>query len=55
MAIDQHQPSVRELPGNERIGVTYLREKTLEGSGLLLWMAAPVLGVGDKLRRLDPA
>ena len=55
MAIDQHQPPVRELPGNERIGVTYLGEKALEGTGLLLGMTTPVLGVGDKLGRLDAA
>jgi NAD(P)-dependent dehydrogenase (short-subunit alcohol dehydrogenase family) len=28
MAIDQHQPAVREFPGDERIGVSDFREQT---------------------------
>jgi len=55
MAIDQHQPPVRELPGDERIGVSDFSEETLEGSPLLLWMPAPVLWVWDKLGSLDAA
>jgi hypothetical protein len=55
MAIDQHKPTIRKFPGQECIGVPNFREQALEGSGLLLGMAAPVLGVGDKLGRPDAA
>jgi hypothetical protein len=36
MAIDQHKPSVREFPDDERISVPDFREQALEGCGLLL-------------------
>jgi hypothetical protein len=41
MTIDQHQPSIREFTGDERISVPDFREQSVQGSGLLFWMTMP--------------
>ena len=55
VAIDEHQSSIWQLPGQQRIRISDLGQKIAQSLRLRFWMTTPVLGIGQKVSRVDPA
>jgi hypothetical protein len=55
MAVDEYESAVRQLPGQQRVGIADFSKQAAQCVYLCLGMPTPVLGIGQQLLGRDPA